>query len=265
MEMTVLGKWVIIVALFATAGSAIFYFRAATRKVSPAFPRSLMHVMLFLLTLASALLLTLLLRHDFSNGYVYSYSDRALPIHFLLSSFYAGQEGSFLFWALCGGYIGLVLQRFTKSRGNEAAVMTVFMVVQAFFLLMVAVKSPFQSLHEMFPEAPAGFAAADGRGLNPLLQNFWMVIHPPVLFVGFAAMAAPFSLAIAGLWKKDFTVLSRARMGRILVLGSGRKFIARPVADRDGASAFDAGAAADRQIRADEFFSGRDLIFSGRL
>jgi cytochrome c-type biogenesis protein CcmF len=71
----------------------------------------------------------------------------------------------------------------------------------------------------MFPQAPLT-VPPDGRGLNPLLQNFWMVIHPPVLFIGFASMAAPFSLAIAGLWKKDFAILSRQGFPWVLVATS---------------------------------------------
>jgi cytochrome c-type biogenesis protein CcmF len=78
--------------------------------------------------------------------------------------------------------------------------------VEAFFILLVVVRSPFRTVWEMFPGAPASLPS-DGRGLNPLLQNFWMVIHPPVLFIGFAAMAVPFSMAAAGLWKKESGML----------------------------------------------------------
>jgi cytochrome c-type biogenesis protein CcmF len=72
------------------------------------------------------LLLVLFLRHDFSNGYVYSYSDRSLPLQYLISCFYAGQEGSFLFWALCSAGIGIVLHAWTRKRGSEASVMAVY-------------------------------------------------------------------------------------------------------------------------------------------
>ncbi|MFZ4622552.1 MAG: cytochrome c biogenesis protein CcsA, partial [Bacteroidota bacterium] len=70
--------------------------------------------------------------------------------------------------------------------------------------LLIA-KSPFRSIYEQFPgQLKAGEIPHEGQGLNPLLQNFWMVIHPPVLFIGFAAMAIPFSFAIAALWRKEF-------------------------------------------------------------
>jgi cytochrome c-type biogenesis protein CcmF len=84
--------------------------------------------------------------------------------------------------------------------------MAVFLAVQTFILIILIARSPFRTLWEVYPDAPA-LIPADGRGLNPLLQNFWMVIHPPVLFVGFAAMTVPFALAIAGLWTRDFASL----------------------------------------------------------
>jgi cytochrome c-type biogenesis protein CcmF len=206
--MTVLGNMVLVAALLAAAGSAFFYFRAA---LGPALPlntaRTLVRSSATLIVFASLLLLTLLLRHDFSNGYVYSYSDRALPLHFLIAAFYAGQEGSFLFWSLCAALLALVLQHTSRRNGNERWVMAAYMTVQTGLLLLLATKSPFRTIWEMIPGVPPNQVPVDGRGLNPLLQNFWMVIHPPVLFVGFAAMAAPFSLAVAGLWKRDYAIL----------------------------------------------------------
>jgi cytochrome c-type biogenesis protein CcmF len=83
--------------------------------------------------------------------------------------------------------------------------MPIFIGVQMFLVVLLIAKSPFKSIYEQFPgELKVGEMPQDGRGLNPLLQNFWMVIHPPVLFIGFAAMAIPFSFAIAALWRKEF-------------------------------------------------------------
>jgi cytochrome c-type biogenesis protein CcmF len=215
----------VLFSLCAAALSALLYFRlASSRAGSLARPRRLLYLSVLAVAVAAVLLLTLLLRHDFSNGYVYSYSDRALPLEFLVSSFYAGQEGSFLFWALCAAAIALVLSASTRRRGNEPAVMAVYMTVQTVLFAFVLVKSPFRSVWEMFPQAPAG-VPLDGRGLNPLLQNFWMVIHPPVLFLGFAAMAVPFSLAVAGLWKRTYDILPSQGfpwvLGGATVLGLG--------------------------------------------
>ena len=223
--MAVLGYAVLIAGLISAVLSAGFYYRSALRgNTSLARPRILLFACTITLVLASLSLLSLILTHDYSAGYVYSYSDNSLPVHYLLSSFYAGQEGSFLFWALCSGIIGLLLYRYTKKRGIESPVMAVFMTVEAFFILLVVVRSPFRSLWEMFPGAPAS-PPPDGRGLNPLLQNIWMVIHPPILFLGFAAMAVPFSMSVAGLWKKNAAILSEHAFPWLLfsvaVLGLG--------------------------------------------
>jgi len=141
---------------------------------------------------SSAVLLTLLLQHRFDVSYVNSYSSRDLPLHFLISTLWAGQEGSFLLWCFWGALIGLVVWRSAKEQ--EAPVMIVYL---ATFLGLVAIlckQSPFKLLPPPVAE--------DGVGLNPLLQDPWMVIHPPVMFLGFASLSVPFSFAIAALWKK---------------------------------------------------------------
>ncbi|HUI66337.1 MAG TPA: cytochrome c biogenesis protein CcsA [Bacteroidota bacterium] len=204
--MTVLGDLVVLAALLTAFASAFFYAVSNSRSLL-SWPRRFLRAHLLFVCLASALLLYLLLTHDYSIGYVYSYSDNALPLQYLISSFYAGQEGSFLFWALCSAIIAGVLARTARKTGTEGRLMAVFMSVQSFLLLLVVARSPFRSLWETFPGAPAA-APGDGHGLNPLLQNFWMVIHPPVLFIGFAAMAVPFSFAVAGLWKKEYGMLT---------------------------------------------------------
>ena len=202
--MTVLGHWMIVLAFAASTISAIGFWGESTasrlRSFRPAISTGA--AALFVL-LASAVLLFQLISHDFSNGYVFSYSDRSLSLLYLVSSFYAGQEGSFLFWALCSSILALVFSRSLRDSSLRPAALTVFLTVQSLLLLLIVVKSPFRTLWEMFPEAIVGAVPVDGRGLNPLLQNFWMVIHPPVLFLGFAATAAPFSLALAGLIKGD--------------------------------------------------------------
>lgn len=204
--MTVLGFWITILAFVTSLAATLNYYRNAAHRRYILYPaRAWLKASVASIFTASILLLLLLIRHDFSNGYVYSYSDKSLPLYYLISSFYAGQEGSFMFWALCSSLIALWLSAFAAKRKSEPFVMGVFMAVQSLLILLLIAKSPFKDVWEMFPNFPAQQIPADGRGLNPLLQNFWMVIHPPVLFVGFAAMAVPFSFAIAGLWKKDFS------------------------------------------------------------
>jgi cytochrome c-type biogenesis protein CcmF len=224
--MTVLGQVFVYLAFVASLTSGITYALGATHgaRATP-ISRTLARSSFVFLLLASAVLVFLLVTHDFTNGYVFGYSDRSLPLHYLLSCFYAGQEGSFLFWALASGAFAFTLLTYARKRGSEPWVMPVFMAVQTCLLLLVLVKSPFQSIWQMHPELPAGQVPPDGRGLNPLLQNFWMVIHPPVLFLGFAAMAIPFSQAIGGLWQKRYGLLAEQGLAWTLlataVLGLG--------------------------------------------
>jgi cytochrome c-type biogenesis protein CcmF len=166
------------------------------------------------LALASAALVAALLRHDFSLTYVYSYSSRDLPTVYLISAFWAGQEGTFLLWALFGAAVGTILM-FT-SRDHEPSVMSFFSAVQIALLVFLLKASPFQLMRVV---------RTDGAGLNPLLQNPWMAIHPPIVFVGYALSAAPFAWAMSALWNDDYTTWVRPglawTLGAWLFLGAG--------------------------------------------
>lgn len=156
--------------------------------------------------------------HYFEYHYAFNHSDRKLPTHYLISTFWNGQEGSFLLWMFWQAVLGMVLIQ--TNRFWEAPVMTVFAVVQAFLASMILGivlpgldmkigSSPFILLRDAMQDAPIfkmqpDFVPKDGNGLNPLLQNYWMVIHPPTLFLGFAATLVPFSFCIAGLWLKRY-------------------------------------------------------------
>jgi cytochrome c-type biogenesis protein CcmF len=200
------GTLLVWISFLAAALSSYAYYRSATSdqgllKVA----RNSFGVMVIGVLAASAVLMMYILRHQFEYEYVWSYSSRALPLHLLITTFWAGQEGSFLFWALCGSVIGLVLMAYTRRKRIEFETMTIYALVQSFLLLLLIVKSPFQYVWDANPgRFAAGMIPADGRGLNPLLQNIWMIIHPPVLFIGFAAMAVPFVFALAALWRKSY-------------------------------------------------------------
>ena len=144
------------------------------------------------LVLASAVLLCHFLGHRFAYRYVAEYSSRDLPLFYLVSAFWAGQEGTFLLWAAFGAIVGLFLMR--SAREMEPGVMGVYGAIQAFLLLILVKRGPFLLL----PEVPE-----DGRGLNPLLQDPWMVVHPPALFAGYVLLAVPFTFALAGLLRGD--------------------------------------------------------------
>ncbi len=182
-------------ALLAGTASAATYWRAdRNRPDLLPLARSLYAAFATCIVAASAVLMALLLQHRFDVSYVNAYSSRDLPLHFVISSFWGGQEGSFLLWCFMGALIGLVVWR--SARELEAPVMVAYLSTFLGVVAILCKQSPFKLLP---PPAPA-----DGVGLNPLLQDPWMVIHPPVMFSGFASLSVPFAFAIAALWKKKW-------------------------------------------------------------
>ncbi len=149
--------------------------------------------------------LSLILTHQFQYTYVWSYSSKELSLPLLISTFYAGQEGSFMLWTLYTSFFGILLLRNSSKNGYEPEVMSVYSLILLSLLVMITVKSPFKLVWDSFPgQIAAGFVPADGRGLNPLLQNYWMVIHPQVMFSGFASMGVPYAYVVAALIKRDY-------------------------------------------------------------
>src|SRR5262249_17291470 len=180
-------------ALVAGVASLYFYFRVERgRGDLLVLARNTYSAFAVSIVAAAAVLMTLIVQHRFDVAYVNSYSSRDLPTHFLLSTFWAGQEGSFLLWCFWGSLIGLFVWRSAKEQ--EAPVMIVYLATFLGIVAILCKQSPFRLLP---PPAPA-----DGVGLNPLLQDPWMVIHPPVMFTGFASLSVPFAFAIGALWKK---------------------------------------------------------------
>lgn len=192
-----LGRAAIITGFAATIIAAAAYFRSLKTPEFLRFARGGLHVTAATVILASAALLILIVKHQFQFHYVWAYSSRELPLGLLMSTFYAGQEGSFMLWTLMVVIVGVVLLGYTQKHGNEREVMGVYMTILSFLLLLIVVKNPFEMIE-------GGVVPPDGRGLNPLLQNFWMQIHPPILFLGFASMAPPFAMAIAGLMQRKY-------------------------------------------------------------
>lgn len=167
------------------------------------------------ITIAIALF-EIIYSHRFEYFYSYSHSSKALPVHYMISSFWEGQEGSFILWIVWNVLLGLVLIRTNKAW--EGPVMVVFALVQAFLVSMILGvvigdlkigSSPFILLRDAL-SAPVfqinpDFVPEDGTGLNPLLQNIWMVIHPPTLFLGYATTLVPFAFLIGGLATRKYT------------------------------------------------------------
>ncbi|MBI4758134.1 MAG: cytochrome c biogenesis protein CcsA [Chloroflexi bacterium] len=190
----ILGTMLLMIALLAAVVAAVYYFQGARGRTEMLpYARGAFYVLAGATFLACVYLLYLILGHQFQVEYVFYNSSRDLEPFYLISSFWAGQEGSFLLWLTLGLAYGLFLLR--RKDDFEPQVMLFFLLVQIFLLVMLFVKSPFRLLGEAPP---------DGAGLNPLLQNPWMVLHPPILFVGYAGLALPFAYALAGLWRRDY-------------------------------------------------------------
>jgi cytochrome c-type biogenesis protein CcmF len=140
---------------------------------------------------------------DFSIKYIAAHSNRDLPIYFKVSSIWGGQEGSLLFWGwLLTVYTALVtIQNWRKHSAMMPYVTAVLMATSLFFttLLLFAVNPFNQTVFMQAQASPLPFVPHDGNGLNPLLQDPYMVIHPPMLYLGFVGFAVPFAFAIAAM------------------------------------------------------------------
>lgn len=146
-----------------------------------------------LLTASSLALLGLLATHDFRVQYVAAYTSLDLPMVYVLTAFWGGQSGSLLLWTfLLGLFSFLVVVRRREEREQMVPYAAVVILLAQHFFLSVM-------LYAGNPFATVDVVPADGRGLNPLLQNFFMVIHPPFLYLGYVAFTVPFAYAIAAL------------------------------------------------------------------
>lgn len=246
-----LGNILVIAALLSTLYSLFMYYKSSKGLETTGKARLGYHITTILIISASVLLLYFILTHQYQYEYVFEYSSGNLSTGLLISSFFGGQEGSFLLWLLFTMLIGLVvISQTSKEKNFEAQVMIPFLVVVVFLLIMVnpLLKSPFNYLwldinyvdskfinpnilgssfmnnfifqdnsgksfvkisDELINVIKANGLSTDnlivqGKGLNPLLQNFWMQIHPPFLFLGFALATTQFSFAIAALIKNEY-------------------------------------------------------------
>lgn len=175
--------------------------------------------------------------HLFEYHYAWAHSSKTLPVYYIISSFWEGQEGSFWLWMFWQSFLGFII--FKKGKTWENSVMTILMLSQAFIASMLVgvdvfgIKigsSPFILLRDavpgpIFQRGDYLSLIPDGNGLNPLLQNYWMVIHPPTLFLGFASMIIPFAYAIGGLWEKRYSDWVKPALPwtlfAVMILGTG--------------------------------------------
>lgn len=147
-----------------------------------------------LLVVVSVAIIVAFLTDRFDYFYVYSYSNRSLDTFYKVSGLWSGQRGSLVFWVLLLSMFSAITSFGNRRKNREFMpyVAGTLLTIISFFLivLLFADVNPFEKLE---------FVPADGRGLNPQLQNYWMTIHPPTLYLGFTAFTIPFAFAISAL------------------------------------------------------------------
>jgi cytochrome c-type biogenesis protein CcmF len=236
-----LGHTAVVVSFISSILASLSYFFAERNPLDESWKKlakvSFQLHSLAVLTIIGALF-KIIYSHYFEYHYAWQHSSTDLPVHFMISCFWEGQEGSFLLWIFWQMVIGQILLRTAKNWLNP--VMAVIMLSQvALTSMLLGVKilsyklgsSPFELLRNVMANAPIFQQAdylskvKDGNGLNPLLQNYWMVIHPPTLFFGFATTVVPFAYAIAAMWRKDFSEWLKPALPwaliSVMVLGAG--------------------------------------------
>lgn len=214
-----LGNYFIVAAAGCTIFSMVFYFltwRGADNRRHTA--RLFYKFTTAFVVMAIATLLYLIITHDFTVAYVHSYSSTDLPLGFLISTLWGGQQGTFLLWLFYCSLMGLLMMYTAKK--FESGNMVFLNLFNLSLLLMLIKKSPFELLPVF---------QSEGAGLNPLLQNFWMQVHPPIMFIGFAAIVFPFCFAMTALVERKYdlwaesarkwTLFAWATLGTALVMG----------------------------------------------
>ena len=236
-----LGHFFVIISFVAALFSSFSYFRAARSETTDVTgSRSwltlgrngfIVHAVSVIGIFIS--LYYIIANHLFEYHYAWEHSSKALPTNYLLSCFWEGQQGSFMLWSFWHAVLGLVVMK--TSKVMESRVMTIVALVQVALATMLlgfyfgpdikVGSTPFMLLRDAMQDAPifkqGNYLSfiQDGNGLNPLLQNYWMVIHPPILFLGFASTLIPFAYAIAALWKGEYQTWIRG--ARIWALFAG--------------------------------------------
>ena len=238
-----LGNAFIVLSLIAALFSGIGYYFYAKETLASEWKRfanTAFTIHSISIIGIAATIFFMLFNHFYEYSYVWQHSNNEMPMQYIMSCFWEGQEGSFLLWAFWNVVLGNILRKTIDAKW-EAPTMAIFALVQVFIasmLLGVYIgdyklgTNPFILLRENPEFANLPFVQfenylekLDGRGLNPLLMNYWMTIHPPTLFLGFSSTLVPFVFAIAGLWKRDFTTWQKPALTwtffSIMILGTG--------------------------------------------
>lgn len=218
-----LGQFFVILTFVTALISMVSYYRheKSNESAFSKLARSSFYVHTFSVIAVFAVLFSIIFFHRYEYYYAWRHSSNSLPVYYMISCFWEGQEGSFLLWIFWNAIIGLILIK--KSKNWESPVMGIIAFGQVALSSMLlgleidGVKigsSPFELLRTERPDflnipilGSIGIenyltVFTDGNGLNKLLQNYWMVIHPPTLFLGFALAIVPFAYSLAAIWRK---------------------------------------------------------------
>ncbi|MCX7679484.1 MAG: cytochrome c biogenesis protein CcsA [Spirochaetes bacterium] len=224
------GTLLLITSLVLAVINFIFLAQSARgNKFATITSRRIIYLIAIIVSFSFILLLQSFISNDFTLGYVYQHSSLDLPLFYKISALWAGQEGSFLLWLFFVSLIAVIIARGNDS--NQTILLSVITIKQFFLLISLILYNPFTRLWEtqsgalshLLPHVP------DGLGLNPLLQDFWMAVHPPLLFAGYASCVVPFAYAIVALMKNDYecmfingyrwTIIAAALLGTGIFVG----------------------------------------------
>lgn len=217
-----IGDFFIKLSFVASLLAALFYLPASNITLEESswkkFGRFFFRLHSFALFGLVGILFYLIYNHAFEYYYIWRHSSSDMPMNYIISSFWEGQEGSTMLWAFWNIVLGNIL--IFSAKKWEGSVMVIFASVQVFLSAMLLGIFPFDiqigsnpfvllrehpdMLNLPFVTNPNYLSFVEGNGLNPLLQNYWMTIHPPTVFFGFATTLIPFAYALAGLWKRQY-------------------------------------------------------------
>ena len=217
-----IGQFFTILGFVASLLATIFFYKASRinnpeeKKSWLRFARGAFFTQIFSVVIIFAVIFFICSNHYYEYMYAYKHASKELEPKYLLACIWEGQEGSFLLWTIWHSFLGIFIM--FKSKEWEAPVMTVISFAQFFLLMMILGiyifdvrigNSPFTLTRNeiegpIFSQPDYLSFIKDGVGLNILLRNYWMVIHPPVLFLGFGSAIIPFAYAYAGLQTKRY-------------------------------------------------------------
>ncbi len=228
------GHFLVVLSFITALVSGILYLRKDDSGLNKKLARASFGIHTLAVLGVFLTLFLIIQNHYFEYAYAYQHSSIKLPLKYMVSCFWEGQEGSFLLWIVWNALLGVVLL-FTSKKW-ESAVMPVMALAQLILVSMLLGiqlsdaytigSSPFELLRIKMADSAPIFSQAnylefikDGTGLNPLLQNYWMVIHPPTLFLGFALTVVPFAFAVGGLFRKEHRAWIKPALPWALVAG----------------------------------------------